>query len=199
MLNMHRIHGVTASQAVGVKPISAPNLIVKNCDFQGGGSMPVPYTHAGMTECVKKPGIAGQGKDNPQFTFGDHALVQHSTGIYDPSYGVGPVADLHTWENGGIAGVGQGNSPWVIFTFAGDMHFLPQVCSPGFIVHQLAGSETLAKLAARYGVASAAALYNHAYNQALRAKRTTLAAVTIGDEVIVPRAIASKLTVLVLS
>jgi hypothetical protein len=42
----------------------------------------------GATEEVKdKPGIAGQGTDNPRAMFSDHVVAQFEGKIYDPSYG----------------------------------------------------------------------------------------------------------------
>lgn len=193
LVAMHRVHGVTSSALFGVVPISAPDLIVRNCDFVGAGSLPVPFTHEGNVDCLKRNGIFGQGKNNPQFWFGDHALVKHSTGIYDPSYGVGPKADLRSWEDGGIAGVGSGQ---VGLVFDGDPHAISKQCSPGFVVRVLGPTDTLAKLAALFGVASAKALYDHGYNAALRALRTKLTDVKPGDTVVIPREIASKLAIL---
>src|SRR5579864_3607523 len=122
LVAMHQVHGVTSSAVLDVVPKFAPLLIVRNCTFNGAGSLPAPFTHKGQTECVKNDGIFGQGKNNPQFTFADHALVQHPTGIYDPSYGVGPKPDVKTWQVGGIAGLG--GSATVAFQFGGNPHFM---------------------------------------------------------------------------
>lgn len=81
---------------------------------------------------MKQEGIPGQGKDNPQFTFGDHALVQHATGVYDPSYGVGPKADLKVWEDGGIGGLGALPPGIVSFQFRGGHAFPTRGLQPGF-------------------------------------------------------------------
>jgi hypothetical protein len=195
MVAMHHVHGVTSSAMFGVQPVSASLLIVKNCTFAGAGSRPVPFTHKGQTECVKSDGIFGQGKDNPQFTFGDHALVKHSTGIYDPSYGVGPKADLKTWEDGGIAGIGEG-PPYISFTYKGDAHFFPGECSRGFIIHTVVAGDTLASIAKKYGVATETVLFNHPYNAALRKLRPPPAKLSVGDHVYVPRDIATKVAIL---
>jgi hypothetical protein len=190
MVAMHNIHGITSSAVFGVVPVSAPVLLVKNLTFNGAGTLPVPFTYVGNTECVKNDGIFGQGKNNPQFLFGDHALVRHATGIYDPSYGVGPKPDLKTWEDGGIAGLGE--APYLNFTYDGDTQYMAAHCSPGFIVYTAVAGDTLASIAARFGIASAAALYNHAYNAAYRAGHTTLAApIAAGDTIYIPRAISN--------
>lgn len=158
------------------------------------GSLPTPFTHKGETECVKQEGIPGQGKDNPQFTFGDHALVQHSTGIYDPSYGVGPKPDLKSWEDGGIGGIG--NMPLAVFPFRGDTHFLPGACSPGFILYIAMPGETLTAIATKFGIASASALYGHPYNAAYRLLRPFPAPIQAGDQLFIPKDIASKVSIL---
>ena len=194
LVAMHQVHGVTSSAVFGVVPIDADLLIVKNCTFVGAGSLPPPFTHKGNLECTKNDGIFGQGKNNPQFTFGDHALVKHSTGIYDPSYGVGPKSDLKAWEDGGIAGIGQ--MPITSFTYSGDPHFLPGACSSGFIVYTAVAGDTLASIAAKFGVASDVALYNHAYNAAFRTSHPPPASVRSGDVVLIPRSIASKVAIL---
>jgi hypothetical protein len=195
MVNMHKQHGIASSKVVGVVPRSAPVLIVKNGSFMGAGSRAAPFTHVGTTEFVKTDGIPGQNAKNPQFLFGDHALVEHKTGIYDPSYGVGPIAKdrMRLWEDGGIAGLASGHK---VETYKGLTHLTGTECSPGFVHHTVVAGETMAKIAKRYGVTSAAVLYNHAYNAALQVLRSTPAAVTTGDDVVVPRDIASKLTVL---
>lgn len=193
LVAMHRVHGVTSSAVFGVVPISAPDLLVRNCDFVGAGSLPAPFTHEGKVDCLKRNGIFGQGKNNPQFWFGDHALVKHGTGIYDPSYGSGPKADLRSWEDGGIAGVGSGQ---VGLTFDGDPHAISKECSPGFVDHVLGPTDTLDKLALKFGAPGGKALYDHAYNAPLRALRTKPGDVKPGDKVVIPRQIASKLAIL---
>ena len=189
LVAMHQVHGVTSSAVLDVVPKFAPLLIVRNCAFNGAGSLPAPFTHKGQTECVKSDGIFGQGKNNPQFTFGDHALVKHPTGIYDPSYGVGPKPDVKTWQIGGIAGLG-GNAT-VSFPFGGDPHFMPAQCSIGFILYTAVAGDTLDSIATNFGVASGSVLYNHAYNWRLRALRPPPGTVSPGDMVIIPRDIAS--------
>ena len=189
LVAMHQVHGVTSSAVFGVVPISARLLIVKNCTFSGAGTLAPPETHIGNSECLKITGIFGQGKNNPQFTFQDHALVQHATGIYDPSYGVGPTADLRTWETGGIAGIGD--MPFVSFTFDGDPQFMPQPCSPGFIIYTAAVGDTVGSIAARFGVASATALYTHRYNAAYRALRPPPHSIVAGDHIVIPRDIST--------
>ena len=209
LVSMHKVHGITSSNVIGVVPIDASLLIVKNCNFTGPGTLPVPFTHVGITECVKNDGIPGQGKDNPQFTFGDHALVKHSTGIYDPSYGVGPKPDLKTCEDGGIAGIGEG---FLAFIYKGDPQLMPGTCSPGFIKYTVLPGETLASIATKFGIASGTALYNHPYNETLRKTHTAAKSwidrlfslftspsppsVSTGDKLIIPREIASKLSIL---
>ena len=193
LVAMHQVHGITSSAVFGVVPRSAPLLIVKNCTFSSN-SLPVPFPFAGRTQCVKIDGIFGQGKNNPQCTFGDHALVRYGTRIYDPSYGVGPVADLHAWETGGIAGIGQ--MPPVSFMFAGDPHFLPGSCSPGFIEYTAGAGDTLASIATAFGIPSRAVLYGHGYNAAYRASHPPPGEISPGDRIRIPRDVATTLTIL---
>jgi hypothetical protein len=193
---MHRVHGVTSSAVIGVVPVSARLFIVKNCSFTAPGSLSAPFTHKGETECVKQEGIPGQGKDNPQFTFGDHALVQHSTGIYDPSYGVGPKPNLKLWEDGGVGGIGAMPPGIVSFQFRGDTHFLPGACSPGFILYTAQPGETLAAIAVKFGIASDSILYGHPYNANLRLLRPSPVPIQAGDQVFIPKAIANKVSIL---
>lgn len=193
---MHKVHGITSSTVIGVVPVSAKLFIVKNCSFTAPGSLPVPFTHKGETECVKREGVPGQGKDNPQFTFGDHALVQHSTGIYDPSYGIGPKADLKIWEDGGVGGIGDMPPGVVSFSFRGDTHFLPGICSPGFILYTAKPGETLAAIAVKFGIASASALFGHPYNANYRVRRPSPAPIQAGDPLFIPKAIAPKLSIM---
>lgn len=190
LVAMHHVHGVTSSVHFGVRPVGAPLLIVRKCTFKGAGSLPVPYTHAGIKECSKEDGIFGQGKNNPQFTFDNHALVSHATGIYDPSYGVGPIPDLPTWETGGIAGVGE--FPPLKFTYGGDPHYIPARCSPGFRVHVAETGDTVASIASKFGIASATALYSHRYNSRYRAAYSPPGGIFPGDWIIIPRDISNK-------
>jgi hypothetical protein len=197
LVAMHKVHGITSSQAIGMVPASASLLIVRNCAFPGSGSGIVPNTHKGMTECIKNDGIPGQGKDNPQFTFSDHALVRHSTGIYDPSYGVGPLRNLKAWEDAGVGGIGEPQPDMVRFTFRGDRHVLPGVCSPGYILYDVEADDDLADIAARCGIGSATALFNHPYNADLRSRRATAADVKAGDSIYIPREIAPTISIMV--
>jgi hypothetical protein len=189
LVAMHQVHGVTSSAVFGVVPINAVLLIVRNCTFNGSGSQPPPFTHIGNSECVKNNGVPGQGKDNPQFTFGDHALVRHSTGIYDPSYGVGPKPNLKQWEDGGIAGIGQ--MPLLQFTFGGDPHIIPRTCSKGFILYTAVAGDTLDSIATSFGIASGSALYSHPYNASLQALHPAPGSVAPGDIVVIPRDIST--------
>ncbi len=57
-------------------------------------------------DAIDESGLAGQGNDNPIAIFGDHALVQKGTQIYDPSYGTGPFTSILDWENKSVDGYG---------------------------------------------------------------------------------------------
>jgi hypothetical protein len=52
------------------------------------------------------PGAPGQGNDNPQDWFSDHALVKHGTKFFDPSYGGGPYTSVAKWEENSLEGYG---------------------------------------------------------------------------------------------
>lgn len=212
LVAMHEVHGVTSSKVIGVVPKSAGLLIVKNCTFSSTGSLPTPFTHKGVSECVKDDGLPGQGKSNPQFTFGDHALVQHLTGIYDPSYGVGPKPDIKTWEDGGIVGIGDG-PPYYEFIYKGDKQIMPGKCCPGFIYYTAVAGDTLDSIATKFGTTSGSDLYHHPYNALFLSMHPApagsgvidwlsdlvserLPSVSPGDRIIIPREIASKVQIL---
>jgi hypothetical protein len=192
-----QLHGITAARVIGVKPVAfatAGVFIVKNCTFNGPGSQGAPFTHEGNTECVKDDGLPGQGKSDPQFTFNDHALVLYGGLIYDPSYGVGPYADVKAWETAAIAGLGK--VPWggyyTQFTHKGTSLFIPPECSKGFIIHTIKAHESMDSIAGLYGVADGATLFNHGYNRALQALRAGGAGtVQVGDAVLIPREIST--------
>jgi hypothetical protein len=169
----HRVHGVTASKKFGVEPVWEPIgrggktlLLVQKCDFVGAGNPSnSPFPYEGGRDCLKGDGIKGQGKNNPQFVFSNHALVRYGTDIYDPSYGAGPFPDLKTWEDAGIAGLCFGDQ--LAFVQDGYNQLIMKACSKGFIAYVTAPGDTLSSVAGKFGVASGAALYNHPYNQHL--------------------------------
>jgi len=192
LVSMHKCHGITASAVFGVVPISslASVFLVKNCNFSGTGSLAVPFPHKGNTECVKAAGLPGQGTDNPQFVFGDHALVRHSGKIYDPSYGVGPVGDMKTWESGAISGLGK--APYLAFSgTGGEPQFMPANCSRGFVEYTVAAKDSLSKIAAKHGISTWKSLYNHRYNASFKATRPDPNTIKTGDKLFIPREIAS--------
>jgi len=189
------LHGVAAN-VFGVTPRLGNGhlLLVKNCAFGGAGNAATaPWTHAGNAasgagRCSKKTGAAGQGKTNPQFVFGDHALVNLGGQIYDPSYGTGPFPDHATWEAASIDGLGRtASGVFNFFQSDGTRQFLTNDCSPGFIQHPVAVGQTVATVAALYGM-TANQLWNHPYNRAIRALRVGgVGTVAIGDILVIPR------------
>lgn len=199
LVDMYKTHGITGGQVIGVVPDSSePEVfLVNNCTFHEPHSLPAPFTHVGHSECKKDPGIKGQGKDNPQFLFGDHALVKYSTDTYDPSYGVGPKPDLRSWEIGAIAGLGKGG--YTVFTYAGDTQAISKECSKGFINYTVVSGDTLSKIAQKFGIGSWSLLYNHPYNQAFKASRTNPNLIYPGDKLYIPRDIAIKVNILKIS
>jgi hypothetical protein len=195
LVDMHKVHGVTSSAVFGVVPTANVRGLLPGCNFMvqvgtfsGAGSKPVPFTHEAPAEYVKGTGLAGLGKTNPQPVFPDHALVKYGGKVYDPSYGGGPVADLLTWERAGIAGLCAG--PNVIVMQDGQELRLMQFNSKGFAIYTAVAGDTLASIATQFGVASAAALYNHPYNATFRATHPaqTIAA---GESILIPRDISN--------
>lgn len=121
-------------------------------------------------------------------------MVEHSTGIYGPSYGVGPEPDLKTWEDKGIGGIGPMSPGPVSFTYAGDMHFMPGVCSPGFIKHTANVGESMMSIALKYGISPPSALDNHPYNKP--SGPPIPASLRPGGMVYIPRDIAKKIAII---
>jgi hypothetical protein len=193
LVSMYQCHGIATPKVFGVVPITgrAQVLLVKNCNFVGAGSLPVPFPHKSNSECLKAAGLPGQGTDNPQFMFGDHALVRYGAAVYDPSYGVGPIADMRTWENSSIAGLGEG-PPWISFSGAGgEPQYFATACSRGFVEYTVVAGDTLSGIAAKHGIASSDALYQHPYNAAFKATRPNPKLIQPGDKLVIPREIAA--------
>ena len=153
----------------------------------------LPFSHTGKRNqggCQKTDGLPGQGKTNPQMTFGDHALVKHSTGIYDPSYGT-RFDDLLAWEKAAVSGIGGCRT----FNFQDNSHcwqFAPERCSLGFFIHKASKGEKLDSIAAKYNINNWADLYNHPYNKAFREahKDSSIKIVKEGDILFIPRELA---------
>ncbi len=188
LVSMHQIHGITTSSGFAVFPISASGIIVKNCTFEGAGSKTPPFTHVGNIECIKTNGIPGQGKNNPQFLFDGHALVEYRNKIYDPSYGVGPISDLRTWESVGIEGTCMDDFQWIVFD--GEDHIISEECSQGFIEYTAAAGDTLSSIATNFGT-SAAALIDHRYNADFRRTHRMPYTISAGEKIIIPRDISN--------
>ncbi|HEY1932349.1 MAG TPA: hypothetical protein VGG99_10085 [Acetobacteraceae bacterium] len=161
MKHMLRLHGVTGYSLWlirGADPNAADmtkRFLVKNCAFNGAGtSNAAPYTHLGdqtQNECVKQAGLAGQGKTNPEFDFGDHVVVWHNNIIYDPSYGVHGYADVLTYENAAIDGLGTAQRGMYQWAFAGTPQFIALDTSPGYVEHATDGGATWGEIAVQYG------------------------------------------------
>ena len=196
LLHLFSIHGVTSAGKLwfirGADPKNADmkqRFLVKNCSFVGSGTKPAPYPYLGNTECVKRDGAPGQGKTNPQFDFGDHVVVVHDGKIYDPSYGVGPIATPLEYEWKAIEGLGTmtGTPPYAAFDQTdGTPQFISGLCSPGFRQHVMAGGEKLSAVAAKYGY-SESAIFDHPYNADLKKSRVTADKIVDGDVIYIPR------------
>jgi hypothetical protein len=199
LIHLFRIHGITSAKQLWLVRDDAEHsdmskrFLVKNCDFVGAGtSRDEPgYPYKGNVECVKREGLPGQGKTNPQFDFGDHVVVEHGGKIYDPSYGSGPTAGLRSYEDAAIAGVGE-MKDGILFNQGGTPQAISEICGKGFIRHVLASGESLATVAASYGVTSVDALFGHAYNKTLKFIRVTPTNVVAGDTVLIPRGMTAK-------
>ncbi len=192
LVSMYQCHGITSASVFGVEPREkavASLLLVKNCNFSGAGTLGAPLMHRGNTECVKQAGLPGQGNDNPQFIFGDHALVRFNGEVFDPSYGSGPYTDMKLWENDGIAGVGE--LPAILFTgTGGEPQVITTRCSPGFIEYTVAANDSLSIIAGNHGIGAWRALYDHRYNAAFKTLRPDPNVIEPGDKLWIPREIA---------
>ena len=181
LIHMLEMHGVTGARVLGLVPgpgLKARDsdilLLVRKLDFKAPGKLPGAmkagglYTHDARSEVDKLDGIAGQGKTNPQFLFGDHAAVGYGGQIYDPSYGVGPVGGAVAYEAGAIAGFGS-QADFHDFNCAdGTKQFIPVACCKGFA--PVAGT-TFDAAAAAAGC-TAAELWNDSINQDAKAAAT---------------------------
>jgi len=197
LLHMFEMHGVTSARKlvlIRVEDESKSDMelrfLVKTCTFTGSGTEAAPYPYVGNTDCKKKENVvAGQGKNNPQFDFGDHVVVEHGGKIYDPSYGVGPKSSQLEYEQAAIDGLGTMKLGAGYFEFVqadGTKQFISAQCSPGFVEHQVTGGETLAAIASKFGTTESA-IFDHEYNQALKAVCGTADQIKDGDVVYIPR------------
>jgi len=171
MLALHGIDVLVYTMDCSALPANTI-LHVRNFQHDGAGTCTVsPYTHRG-SECTKADGLAGQGKTNPQFLFGDHAAVYYNNQIYDPSYGVGPEADPARYERNAIAGLGwlgASGDEGTTFTMSdGTFQFKANSCCEGFFVEAMPAVGTLDTVAATFGK-TGAALWDHPYNRATKA------------------------------
>ena len=120
LIDMYKVHGITsAAKVLIVRTVAewqaaSAGFLVKNWEFIGAGSHPLPFTHELGRECVKRPGIPGQRSPDPPPAFFNHFIVLAFGKFYDPSYGGGPIANQTDWENGAIDGLfsrGYGGFP----------------------------------------------------------------------------------------
>jgi hypothetical protein len=174
LIDAYKLHGVLDGEKVlVVRDLTSwqagmEGFLVKNWEFVGSGSLPVPYTHKMGSECQDRPGIPGQGNPDPPPAFYNHFIVRCFGAFYDPSYGVGPVRDQHAWEKGGIAGLYRDAQ---------------SDCSQGYLKeYTLLPGETLDSIAKRHG-AIGKHLFHHRYNEDLRKKRGRPQDVAPGDVV----------------
>jgi len=123
LLHTYLMHGVTVPRGLACvrKTRTATNdyslrFLVSQQAFGGLAANPAaaPYRNLG-NEIDPDTDIPGQGKNQPQFEFGDHVLVWHNGNIYDPSYGVvvpaplmaNGLPDTRQYETASIGGFGD--------------------------------------------------------------------------------------------
>ncbi|MFH2055133.1 MAG: carboxypeptidase-like regulatory domain-containing protein [bacterium] len=200
-VDMHKIHGITTTVKIGMFTDAMQNhgvdtgFLVKNWKFNGAGTRAAPYTHVAGTpvaaECqMLSNGIPGQGKDNPQKYFWDHAIIQYGGAYYDPSYGAGPIATQHDYEAVAMDGMGAG-AQVVLTDSGGFQHFAQELCSRGYRVHIITPADTPAGIAASYAVASWKDLYDHPYNAGYKTRNSVMNTLGVGDFIFVPREISN--------
>jgi hypothetical protein len=163
LLHMFNMHGVTSAREFACVRRTPDNVddtelrfMVNNCEFPGvANALAAPYRNLGV-ELVKKDGVAGQGKTNPQFDFGDHVTVRHNGQIYDPSYGIGPIPSTLAYETLAIAGFGLlGAAKAKNFTDA-TPQFISEFVGPHCIYsHKVVVSETIDSVAIHYAGSTA--------------------------------------------
>jgi hypothetical protein len=163
LLHMFNMHGVTSASEFacvrwarnGVDDMKL-RFMVNNCDFPGvANALAAPYRNLGV-ELIKKDGVAGQGKTNPQFDFGDHVTVRHNGQIYDPSYGIGPIPSTLDYETLAIAGFGLlGAAKVKNFTDA-TPQFISEFVGPHCIYsHKIVVNDTIDSVATHYAGSTA--------------------------------------------
>jgi hypothetical protein len=194
LMHMFKIHGVdTARQRWFVRAVN-PDLadmekrfLVKNVDFSKGPDQAYIYDYDGE-EAMKLDGVPGQGKKNPEFDFGDHVVVKYGGQIYDPSYGLGPVPDDHTYLTGALDGLGSFERASPIEFDMADADATPQFissdCTPytsGFAEYKI--SSNFPALAKHYGVSEDDLL---ATDPILSGIRATAADIEDGDIIDIP-------------
>jgi hypothetical protein len=188
--HMWKIHGVTTSNQRWFVRALNPDLadmekrfLVKNINFAGPAALFGRYRYTGSA-ALKLNGVPGQGKRNPQFDFGDHVVVKYGGQIYDPSYGIGPSPDDHTYLTGALDGLASMQNGAVGFVMAdGTNQFISADCTPyanGFAEYTV--FTNFADLASGWGLSEVDLLHRY---PALEALRTTPARVRAGDVITV--------------
>jgi hypothetical protein len=201
LLHTHAIHGVAVAKEVNIYP-ATPKVngrsvifLVRKCDFTGPGvrTNPGPFPYVAPTTCTKVDGLAGQGKTNPQFLFGDHVLTRYNGVFYDPSYGVTMPEDTRAYEKAAIAGLGQYHLATDVYDFTQGTtpQTMSKYCSPGWMEVTFDGTFTLNELAARFGIGSGQEIYDDPHNAGLKALRNANP-LQNGDKIYVPRTLATK-------
>jgi len=111
-----RSQGVKGAEIMRVFASDEPervSLLVKDWTFVGSGTAPSQceeFTHLKDVDVLDKPGLPGQGVENPIANFTFHFIVRIQGEFFDPSYGSGPYSGLTEkeawadWEADSISG-----------------------------------------------------------------------------------------------
>lgn len=71
------------------EPMEKCSMLIDNWKFEGAAKGGFAYSES---EVVDLNGLPAQGLENPPSLFASHQLVAVNNELYDPSYGVGPIA-----------------------------------------------------------------------------------------------------------
>lgn len=164
---MYRMHGITTYGLACVResPAGPTDYDLRflaghnACNGVAGNPTAWPYTHLGRS-INSSPDVPGQGKSYPQWEFGDHVVLWHGDNIYDPSYGVGPVAaawngvyvDALAYETLAIGGFGDAHGRSYSRYSRDGTHqsFAEKIGSQCLIAYTCIGGETRGQIVAYF-------------------------------------------------
>ncbi|MBI5255920.1 MAG: hypothetical protein HY855_05430 [Burkholderiales bacterium] len=172
MVHMLKMHGITSARGLACERRTRDGqanyelrFLVSQQAFNGlvANGAAAPYRNLG-NEIHADTDIPGQGKNQPQFEFGDHVIVWHNDQVYDPSYGTGPFAAAKPWhgvpaamqgyEQAAIGGFGdyEGTGGYAVNSGDGTPQQFAWKNGPGcvLLVHVCSAGQTLDQIARRY-------------------------------------------------